>query len=77
MTISRGDYTLKGPSTPSMSLSDAATELGITPQKCSRIIKKFNIPVSRIGYLVLLGPREFTKVKMAFQQMKKKKAKSI
>lgn len=69
MTNSRGGYVLK--ESDSLSLSDAAERLKITVPKCGRMVKQLKIPVTRIGYLVLLDPAGFEKLKSAVQRKKK------
>lgn len=48
-----------------MTLTRASRELGITVQRLSRYLKTLEVPVSRLGYSVLLDSTGYARVKRA------------
>jgi hypothetical protein len=50
-----------------MSLTSASRDLGITVQRLSRTIKLLQVPVSRIGYTILLDRDGYRRIQKALK----------
>jgi len=50
-----------------MSLTAASRDLGITVQRLSRTVKLLQVPVSRIGYTILLDRDGFRRIQKALK----------
>lgn len=62
-----------------LTITAAAKELRVTQQRLSRYLKRLQVPVTRLGYSVLIDARGYARVKKALAQQeirrgRKKKA---
>jgi hypothetical protein len=60
-------YNESAPARFPMNLRSASRELGISQQRLSRVIKFLQIPVTRLGYALLLDYDGFVQVKRALR----------
>lgn len=68
----RDGYRLKDPkASDGKTLSEVSMLLKISIQKCSRLIQKLGLPVSKLGYIVLIHPAEIKLLRKALRQKKK------
>lgn len=56
-----------------MNLSAAAADLRITQQRLTRIVKALQIPLTRLGYSLLLDHAGYVSVKRALKEKKIKR----
>lgn len=60
-------YTLREPERFPMTLSAAAAELGITQQRLTRLVKFLSIPLTRLGYSLLIDQPGYVSAKRALK----------
>lgn len=66
-------YTLRDPERFPMNLSAAASDLGITQQRLTRIVKHLAIPLTRLGYSLLIDHAGYLSAKRALKEKRIKR----
>jgi len=67
------DYTLKDHDRfPFATLNEGARELGITPQRMSRLLRILEVPVHKRGYMIFLDTPAIKRIKKAIDRQEVK-----